>query len=701
MDHDRDGFAHRATSPSDPLNLLPSPVLYKGLPYARANTSTVVALEREPTDYGLFVLRATMAAAAGCGVYLGQHKDTSAIDTIPVTASQTYTAAVWVKTQTLTNTQCALYVHTQAGVLVGISATLSANGTWTRLSSVFVAPVGATHVRLSVMKVTTVAELDLYTAGWMLVAGSSAPAAFNSGSPLHWRDNIASYIRALSFGDGMRAAYEGIAQPARLSLQLNNSGGEWLPENSASPFYGTLKNGMLVTVEAELGSTVHPLWQGTVTAVSISADDADPIANLTAEDPLLLLLDTTYTPPLLQNITTGAALQVLFDSGVIAYPYPGAFALLDATGYSELDTRFRFFANWITDFDTGQTTLPYVGDNTNSVSGGVGAQAYIADLVAAELGGRFAFDARRGVFAYHDRHHDATNTPTSTTIQRTDLAAADYVWGDDIVNEFTVGYTPRHVGSAGAALYTMPNLPIRLTPGQRRTITANYTNAENGNSVGGIDMIQPVAGTDYTAFNEDGNATPTSSGARLGTTDRTADLSMGVQFGAQSAQVTLVNNGSAPIYLTLFKFRGTPLIADQRQQVQARDATSIGDYGLHRLGVELNALSNGDEAQAYADYLVKRYKQAIGRFASITLAAHKSDALMATALALGFGDYISISDVYLANAQVHYVVVGRQHDFDLGGNRHNCTLYLQPVARANWFILNDPLSALNSSVLAL
>ena len=700
MDHDRDGYLHRSTAQADPLNLLPSPVLFKGLTYADLNSNSQTSLQRSVSDYGLFALRSALAPAALSVVFVGVNPITFAA-TIAVSPSTTYTLAVWIKASAATAAQIDIRAY-NAGSLIAASALFTPTTAWVKRTLTFTTAVGQTSVAFGVVKLVTDSyTVTVDTAGWMMVAGTSAPTAFNSGSPLHWRDNITSYIRALSFGDGMRAAYEGIAQPARLLLQLNNSGGEWLPENAASPFYNTLKKGMLVRVEAELSGTVYPLWQGTISSVAISTDDSNPIATITAEDPMLLLLDSTYTPQLLQNVTTGAALQSMFDKGVIAYPYPGDFGIIGATGYGRIETDFRFFANWITDFDGGQTTLPYVGDNTARDAAGVGAQAYIGDIVAAELGGRFAFDARRGLFVFHDRHHDATNTPTSTTIQRADLSSADYVWGDDVVNDLTVGYVPRRVGSPATPIYTMPNLPIRIAPGQKRTINAAYRIGDAGGAVGGISMIMPVAGTDYTAVNEDGNATPSSSGARLGTTDYTAYVGISVTFAAQSAQVTLTNNASVPIYITAFQLRGTPLIADQQAQAHAVDATSIGDNGLHRMNVQLAALADGDLAQQYADYLVQRYSTPIGRFASLTLAAHKSDAVMASALALGFGDYVSISDAYLQNTQQHYVIIGRQHEFDIGNGRHNCTLYLQPVARQNWFILNDPLSAFNSSVLAL
>jgi hypothetical protein len=694
FDFDRDGFFHRNTSQSDPLNLIPSPVLWHGLPYRGAHAETSAALEREATAYGVFVLNAELNAASGAGVIVGQRADSLLTNTIPVTAGSTYTAKVWIKSSTMhSNTELTLRVVNQADIEQAASAVFYPETYWAAQTLTFTASTGSTHVRIAVMKDAPYDAMQISLAGMMLVAGSDAPSYFNSGSALHWRDPITSYVTALEFSDGMASAYQGMAQPSRLTLSLSNTTGAWLPENATSPFASALAKGTLVLVEADHGGVTYPLWQGTVAQYAVSVDESAPFVTLTLDDPMLLLLDTTFSPSLAQGVSTGAALNALFEEGLLRYPYPGEFGTLD---YSTLDGDARLFADWLSDFDAGQTVLAYVGDNTASDAAGVGAQAYIADMVAAECGGRFAYDARRGVFVFHDRHRDILYDGTETALTRAagDLVRADYVWGDDLINELAVGYVPRRVGTPASVMYTLPDTPLRFAPNAKRAFTAAYRVGDAA-YVGGIDMILPVPGIDYAALSEDGNKV-----SDVGTQDRTSDLVVQVEFGAQSAKITITNGGRA-LYLTLFQLRGTPLLADTRQTAEARDSASVAAHGLHRKALELSALSDGALAEQYARYLVQRYKTPIGRLSSIAIPAHKSDTLMAKALTLGFGDFVTVTDNYLTNAQAAYVVVGRRHVFDIGGGRHEATLVLQPRDRRAWLILDDAGALLDTAILAL
>lgn len=646
----------------------------------------------------MFVLDVNLHNASGAGVRIGMNEDSS-VDTIPVTAGETYTLKFWHILLNGFSSPAKVEVYNQSSVQQGSTTTFNIFAGYNGVTVTFTASVGTTHIYFDILKTTPFLAHEWNLTGFMLVDGASAPTAFNSGSALHWRENVAAYVSALEFRDGMQAAYQGMAQPARMLISLENTDGEWLPENSGSPFYGTLVPGTLVFIEAVHGGDV-PLWQGVITQISVSADETQPFVTLTVEDAMLLLQDTTFTPPLMLDTRTGAALEALFDSGVIVYPYPGEFTIIDSASYGVIGES-RLFVNWITDFDEGQTVLPYVGDNADS-GAGIGAQAYITDLVGAELGGRFAFDAAQGKFIFHDRHHDIYLPAPTTTLTRAEVVAAPYLWADDLKNVLTVGYIPRRVGAAASVLYSLPNVPLRLAAGATRTFTAPYRNPDNSvQPVGGLDMIAPLVGTDYIALSEERNSTPTASGAYLGTQDYSRYQVVQVEFGAASAKVTVKNAFSEAVYLTLFQLRGTPIIADTRQEVAARDAESIGDYGLRRRQIEVPALGDGALAQQYARYLVNRYHDPIGRFAAVTLRGEYSDALMTKIVNLQLGDYIDYADSYLENAQQRYAVVGREHRFNIAGNSHEATFTLQPVEREPWAKLDTVTAIIDTSLIAL
>ena len=84
---------------------------------------------------------------------------------------------------------------------------------------------------------------------------------------------------------------------------------------------------------------------------------------LEASDGALKRTDSEYAPRFLENVRTDVALKDVFASGAFCYPYTGAFGLLDAPGFSELDKNFVLFEERVTDFCAGDTVLPFAGDN--------------------------------------------------------------------------------------------------------------------------------------------------------------------------------------------------------------------------------------------------------------------------------------------------------------------------------------------------
>lgn len=705
IDFDRDGYVHKSTASTDALNLLPSPVEWRGLFYRiggdasgdGTGINTSFNLIREETAYGVFVLRLTMPIGSTNpdGVHVGKHPATLAVDSIAVTAGSTYTFKVWVKSPTLhSNTEFQLRVYDQDDAQIATTTDLFPETYWTAVSLTFTAPTGTTHVALSILKSPPHDGMILDTAGWMLVAGSSAPTAFNAGG-IHYRDNITTYVRALSFSDGMETAYKGLPIPARCVIALDNAGKHWLPEYASSPLYGHISKGALVFVEADHLGTTYPLWRGTIADIQVSGDDTDPVCLITAEDGMSLINTATYEPELLTDVLTGTALSTLFETGILAYPYAGAFCLLDAAGYAELDSTARLYDDYITDFDAGKTRLAYIGDNLDAGSG-IGAQNYIASAIGAEAGGRLFWNAATGKYVYHDRHRDILQAGSYTALARTDVDSVRYAWGDRVVNRLTINYLPRRLGSPGTVMYSMENLPVRLAPNAVRAITAAYRVGDSVGTTGGIDMIYPVAGTDYAAASEvnknnsDGSAQ-----------DRTGSLAVLVAFGANSARITITNTGSDTINVTSFQLRGTPLIADARATVTSVDGSSIGANGLHENAMDIPALSDGAFVQQYADYTVRRFKTAFGRLESVRYAGHRSSTALTNALSLTCGSFVEIDDAYLDNAQTKYVVVGRSHEIGVEMNTHYVTLVLQPVERQIFAILNASTAELDAAYIAL
>ncbi len=127
-----------------------------------------------------------------------------------------------------------------------------------------------------------------------------------------------------------------------------------------------------------------------------------------------------------------------------------------------------------------------------------------------------------------------------------------------------------------------------LRPAESRTIKARFTQPV-------YSLATQVAGTDYAATRYDG-------------AEANADLNIAVTAYAQRADLTLTNNGSAPIYVVMHRLRGRPVVYQDMEEVEAEDATSITRYGRRTLDVRPFYCLGRSQAEALRDFLLVRYK---------------------------------------------------------------------------------------------
>lgn len=494
---------------------------------------------------------------------------------------------------------------------------------------------------------------------------------------------ITHTVISAAWTTGLGDSDDEIAQPARLTLTLDNSTGDFFPENTASPFYDLLDRRPLIRIRALHNSTTRTLYEGKIVSVQPTVGQAgDARCIITAEDPMLSLLDAEYTPALLEQVTTDAALTPIFAAPLVLYPYASDYWILDAVGAAELGTNTRLFGTLPTNFDTGNTTLAFVGDNLDR-GAGVSAQGFIRDIVAAEAGGRFFFDPAARQFVFHNRQHDSLNPTPAATFTAADFTRAEYVSGRDLLNAVTIDFQPRVVGSPGSVLWSAGNLPLRLGPGETRRLTARYTDPASTERarVGGKAMIAPQASVDYVANQrEDGSGR-----------DRTKRLIITAEFGAARATLTLVNPTGRDLYITTLQLRGTPITSYETQTVSAVDAQSIADHDRRDRALSLPALDDAEFAQSCADVLVGRYKTPLARFRSVTLSVGADDACgnLTQALTRAVGDRITLTDAQTSHDR-DYIIVGSRHVVQAGGvHPHDVTWLLRPAERTQYWRLSD------------
>lgn len=400
---------------------------------------------------------------------------------------------------------------------------------------------------------------------------------------------------------------------------------------------------------------------------------------ITCEDALAKLVNIEYEPPLQTEVTTDEPLTELFSNVVVPYPYMKSFWVLGTDGASTLgvDTVLADSSRFLT-VDTGYTELPYVGDNSDT-GGGVMANAFIRDVVAAEMGGRFFFNARTSFFTFHNRNRDILNETIFASLTHDDLEDGDYIDSEDVINSVMVNYQPREVGGEAVVIFTATNLPIAISPGETRIITARYRDPSLENArIGAQDGLIPVLGTDIKAgLTESGTG---NSGGNL--------LGYSVEYKAQSAKITLVNNSTGrTIYVNTLQLKGTPIYTYDRQFVTVSDANSQVDNDAESKRLDLPLVGSESDATDYANNVLSRFKDPVSVYRSVTFIASKTTARMVNALSVDIGSRITLVDSYMGH-DADYIVVGEKHELTAGGDHtHRATWILKPVSRQTFWVL--------------
>lgn len=494
----------------------------------------------------------------------------------------------------------------------------------------------------------------------------------------HAQSDLTDDVIAVQYTYGLTQPFEEVAPPSQMVVTLNNGDGKYFVEDAGSPLYNVFRKGVLVRLQRLVSGNWRTVYVGTLEVLQVTPTVNPPkIAQITVGDPMRALEDAEYLPPLQIGVSTGEALTTLFESGVVVHPYPHLYWMVGIPGSSEVGTTTRVFEVEILDADNGHTLLAQVGDNADE-GFGVSAAGFLRDVVASELGGRFFFNPKAhanafGTFEFWDRYHlSGLATAIDISAIAQEEAPPVYRVGDDIINHVEINYEPRVIGGAGSVLYTQTSA-ASLAPGQGRTFVAHYRDLDVQSArVGGMDMIDPIPTIDYTA-----NSAQDGSG-----TDLTASLGVAIRFDGGSAEVTLFNNATIPLYVTHFQLRGTPITSFQRETATASDGQSIADYGLHKRVLNINFLGYNEQAQIYAQALLGRFKTPIGRVERVTL---RNATLLDQPSLMGLGVVCDLPGV--SSGETRYVIMGVEHLLDATTGDDLLTLVLEPLQRLTYWVL--------------
>lgn len=429
------------------------------------------------------------------------------------------------------------------------------------------------------------------------------------------------------------------------SFLINNSSGDYDPENGSSPLAANLLPGRPVRILAALGGITHTLFQGYLDDFTLAVDANDQSASLTCVDVLGRLRGVTVSTGLMAGVRTGDAIT----------------AVLDAAGWSA-DLR---------DIDPGVSFLPWFWASSED------AYDVIVALLDSEGPPALICSGPNGELVFRDRHHRLLSS-ASTTSQATwnDSGTAPLILADgyvydhgwrDIVNSLTFDVPLRRLAGELSVVWTSDGTHT-ISDGETLPLTisgAPFTGAE-----------VPTDGIDFT----------TVSGAVTVVLSRTSGASTTIYLTATGG----------PAIITNLQLRAYTLETFATVQVSAEEPVSIGRYG-RRSPTEVRSPSwtNPRDAQAIAELYVGQ-----GSERTPTVVARiKGDVTANLTQQLGreLSDRVHLN---AGNLHADMFIERIAHDIEGGNALHATTFHMRkcPDLIANVFTFDDATRGFNDGL---
>ena len=228
-------------------------------------------------------------------------------------------------------------------------------------------------------------------------------------------------------------------------------------------------------------------------------------------------------------------------------------------------------------------------------------------------------------------------------------------YGENITNRFVINTYPKTIDTGAVILYNLGKA-IKIASGATKTVTGKYRNPIGGKEISGINMIAPVATTDYLM-----NTKADGSG-----TDTTADLVVVCTYDSSKPTYALTNNNAAVGWVTYLKARGYGIYQDDTLTVTLENATSQTAYGVNDLTLEQTYQQDTDLGTLIGGEVLEYNKTPHTKINSITFNANLSMFTMQAFLNIDVGSLVQIIDTPYAISDWFYVH-GVSFSLEIGG----------------------------------
>ena len=243
---------------------------------------------------------------------------------------------------------------------------------------------------------------------------------------------------------------------------------------------------------------------------------------------------------------------------------------------------------------TGKSTFAYALDTARDDRPNPVLQE-ISRVTLSELG--YCYQKGDGTVVFEARF-DRINTSDAVTLDNTMHGLEATTSRDDLVTRVQVVTHPRTVDTATVVLYRLQSV-VEIPIDADITLLGPYTDPNNRASrVGGIDMVSPVASTDYLANSQaDG----------LGV-DLTASLSWSFAIGGNGIRATIANNSGQVAYVTKLQARGKGLYDFETTVSEAENASLAAEFGETNALLDMPYQSDPGVGSDAAQYLLEIYE---------------------------------------------------------------------------------------------
>ena len=411
----------------------------------------------------------------------------------------------------------------------------------------------------------------------------------------------------------------GRSTAGQLTAVLDNTSGDYSSFNtSPSPLTGKLLPGRKVRLN--VGSGIFPYTFPVVfssapqfvgfldTIEPISRAKGKNVAVLTAYGSLANVNEEDIEIAMATTKGTGAAIG----------------DVLDAVGWPAGDR----------DIDTGQTTMRRFWLDQQKGLDGL--------RVVERTEGGFLREKVDGDIRFEDRHARLKAPHTVSQATFSDAVGATLGYSDpkqvdplpNIFNRFPISIDTYTVGGL-ATLWTLAesgaNSPS-LAPGETKSFGASYPNPDSPVDALAVDAWTTLAeNTDYEA----------NTIALGGGVDSSGSVGVLLSKLSNSMKITLTNNGSVTIYITLLQARGTPITINDPVRVVAEDSASQATYGKRTFSPRKNFVPTSAEGQNWADYQLSVAKDSVP-IEEIRVAANRDAAHMYQVLTRDVSDRVTL-----------------------------------------------------------